>query len=98
MVHLLGSGSDPLTTDGAKPMTTFDRSPSTPIVSRARPANESKTDGLAMRVVMHLEKRLSWVVRSRQRRALAELDKRFLDDIGVSPDEARREAAKPFWR
>jgi len=36
--------------------------------------------------------------RSRQRRALAELDERLLRDIGRTAEEARREAAKPAWR
>jgi uncharacterized protein YjiS (DUF1127 family) len=47
-----------------------------------------------------------WIARSRQRRALQEiaslndrlLNDRLLKDIGVSKDEALREAAKPFWR
>jgi uncharacterized protein YjiS (DUF1127 family) len=42
-----------------------------------------------------------WIDRSRQRRRLAELaevDNYLLKDIGVSQDEAWREAAKPFWR
>lgn len=34
---------------------------------------------------------------ARQRRALARLDDRALDDIGRSPDEARAEAARPVW-
>jgi uncharacterized protein YjiS (DUF1127 family) len=41
-----------------------------------------------------------WIARSRQRRALraiAEIDY-LLNDIGVSRDEALREAGKPFWR
>ena len=42
-----------------------------------------------------------WLARCRQRRALEELrrlNNRYLEDIGVSKDEALREAAKPFWR
>jgi uncharacterized protein YjiS (DUF1127 family) len=41
-----------------------------------------------------------WIDRSRQRRALHELvaDGRLLSDIGVTREEALREAAKPFWR
>ena len=35
--------------------------------------------------------------RQRQRNALADLDARLLADIGVTPDAARAEAAKPFW-
>lgn len=36
--------------------------------------------------------------RHNQRRALFELDDRLLADIGVSRDEALREAGKPFWQ
>jgi uncharacterized protein YjiS (DUF1127 family) len=39
--------------------------------------------------------------RARQRRALTELTElgpHLLRDIGISYEEARREAAKPFWR
>jgi uncharacterized protein YjiS (DUF1127 family) len=43
-----------------------------------------------------------WFARSRQRRALREIAERndfhLLKDIGVSREEALREANKPFWR
>jgi uncharacterized protein YjiS (DUF1127 family) len=42
----------------------------------------------------------SWVERNAQRRALRELarfDDRLLKDIGLSLQQARREADKPFW-
>jgi uncharacterized protein YjiS (DUF1127 family) len=43
-----------------------------------------------------------WFARSRQRRALREIAERndfhLLKDIGVSQQEALREADKPFWR
>ena len=39
-----------------------------------------------------------WIERSRQRRALAELDDRLLRDIGLTRDEARRESSSPFWK
>ena len=42
-----------------------------------------------------------WIARSRQRKDLGELallNGHLLLDIGVSQDEALREAAKPFWR
>ena len=43
-----------------------------------------------------------WIARSRQRRALGEIaesnDLHLLKDIGVSHQEAFREADKPFWR
>lgn len=43
-----------------------------------------------------------WIARFRQRRALYEIadrnDDHLLKDIGVSREEAFREADKPFWR
>ena len=43
-----------------------------------------------------------WFARSRQRRALREIAERndfhLLKDIGVSQEEALREAEKAFWR
>jgi uncharacterized protein YjiS (DUF1127 family) len=39
----------------------------------------------------------TWFQRSRQRRALAELDDRLLDDIDVTRSKAQQEATKPFW-
>jgi uncharacterized protein YjiS (DUF1127 family) len=36
--------------------------------------------------------------RSRQRRALAQIDDRLLNDIGVTRQQAIGEAAKPFWK
>jgi uncharacterized protein YjiS (DUF1127 family) len=39
-----------------------------------------------------------WLERSRQRRALAELDDYLLRDIGLTRDEAQRECANPFWK
>jgi len=41
---------------------------------------------------------LAWIERRRQRAALSELDAHLLRDIGVSPEAARAEAEKPFWR
>lgn len=42
-----------------------------------------------------------WIARSRQRKALGDLavlNGYLLRDIGVTREEAFREAAKPFWR
>ena len=42
-----------------------------------------------------------WIARARQRRALAEmaeLNDHLLKDIGLSKDEALREATKWFWQ
>lgn len=38
------------------------------------------------------------LTRRRDRQILARLDAHLLRDIGLSPDEARSEAAKPFWQ
>jgi uncharacterized protein YjiS (DUF1127 family) len=39
-----------------------------------------------------------WLWRSRERHALGRLDNRLLADIGISRDQAMREAVKLFWR
>ena len=39
-----------------------------------------------------------WHQRSRQRTALAALDDRLLEDVGLSPDDVAREIRKPFWQ
>ncbi|MEO0679707.1 MAG: DUF1127 domain-containing protein [Pseudomonadota bacterium] len=38
-----------------------------------------------------------WAAARRERSALARLDARMLDDVGLSEETARREAARPFW-
>lgn len=39
-----------------------------------------------------------WRRRITTRRALGAMDPRLLADIGLTPDEARREASRPFWQ
>jgi uncharacterized protein YjiS (DUF1127 family) len=39
-----------------------------------------------------------WDHRRRGRHALARLDAHILTDIGLTPDRARDEVEKPFWR
>lgn len=41
---------------------------------------------------------LTWSDRMRQRRHLAELDDRLLQDIGVSRADIESEISRPFWR
>ncbi|WP_244464735.1 DUF1127 domain-containing protein [Martelella endophytica] len=38
-----------------------------------------------------------WPQRRRQRLVLLQLSDDHLRDIGVTPDEARQEAGRPFW-
>jgi uncharacterized protein YjiS (DUF1127 family) len=40
----------------------------------------------------------TWRRRTHDRKALAELDRRTLRDLGLSESQARFEANKPFWR
>ena len=58
--------------------------------------------GLQRRLQEALSSRLwraavRWAARAGQRHDLAALDAHLLKDIGVTPAEAAREAAKPFW-
>lgn len=41
-----------------------------------------------------------WLVRWRSRQSLDDIagDRHLLADIGITPEQARMEAAKPFWR
>jgi uncharacterized protein YjiS (DUF1127 family) len=38
------------------------------------------------------------LTRRRDRKVLSHLDAHILRDIGLTPEEARTEAAKPFWQ
>lgn len=38
-----------------------------------------------------------WHERMRQRAALASLDARLLEDVGIGREQARQETEKPFW-
>jgi len=55
----------------------------------------AKARELPVRVLSRLVHALG---RQRQRAALAQLDEHLLRDIGVSPEQARAESDKPFWR
>jgi uncharacterized protein YjiS (DUF1127 family) len=54
--------------------------------------------GLAPAIRWH--RWFDWAERRRQRLALRELadDKHFLNDLGITREQALDEAAKPFWR
>jgi len=53
-----------------------------------------RTESLAARVRRAL---VEWCRRARSRAQLARLGERDLRDIGLTPMEAAREYAKPFW-
>jgi uncharacterized protein YjiS (DUF1127 family) len=44
-----------------------------------------------------LQRILTWHRVANERRRLLELDERTLRDIGLTPDDAVREASRPFW-
>ena len=51
---------------------------------------------VVLETVAALEHR--WLDRRRQRLDLDALDDAALKDIGLSPEDVRRECVKPFWR
>jgi uncharacterized protein YjiS (DUF1127 family) len=60
-------------------------------------------DGIAASRITRCRRTIArWIARSRQRHALRKIaesnDFHLLKDIGVSQEEAFREADKPFWR
>jgi uncharacterized protein YjiS (DUF1127 family) len=57
---------------------------------------EARLRGKALRLIARTAAR--WIARSGQRHDLANLDHHLLEDIGVTSQDAAREAAKPFWR
>ena len=71
-------------------------------VATAGTFSNSGEDGVAGRISRSRHSIACWIARSRQRRALREIAERndlhLLKDIGVSQQEAFREADKPFWR
>jgi len=40
---------------------------------------------------------VAWNRVARERRRLLDLDERVLRDIGLTPEQAYREASRPFW-
>jgi uncharacterized protein YjiS (DUF1127 family) len=73
-------------------------------MTRGHPASSTSTAGRdappSLRVALARTGALlrAWIARSRQRRALADLDDRLLRDVGIDRAAARREIDKPIWR
>jgi len=49
-------------------------------------------------VKQSIKKIAFWIERSHQRKELANLSERMLDDIGYSAEEVQKEISKPFWK
>jgi len=81
--------------------TTILRAPDGTVSQRPDGPTITQQHGSGNRAVRWLVTPRVWIERSRQRRALRELGERNdarLQDIGISPQDARRESAKPFWQ
>ena len=66
---------------------------------RARhPANDNGTTGAGLARLPWRARFAEWRRRARSRAVLAGFDARGLRDLGLTPAEAARECAKPFWR
>ncbi len=59
---------------------------------RARPVRQQSLKFRLLRAVTDA------MTRRHDRKVLARLDFHLLRDIGLSPDDARTECAKPFWQ
>ena len=68
-----------------------------PRVPVAKPEGDLRS-ALRRRLSQIAQAFLAWYDRARERRALMELSDHMLRDIGISRADARREAARPFWR
>ena len=63
--------------------------------SASRPAGDRRPRGGRVARIFRRLARLAAL--RRQRQALAEMEESRLEDLGISPEEARREAARPPW-
>ena len=75
--------------------TTF-KSNDNPLIVTSGPANVGST--VRRLVIKAIDTVHEWNRRSRQRKHLSTLDDRFLQDMGISGEQARAEFSKPFWR
>lgn len=58
---------------------------------------EQEKNGLQLRKSILTVLR-TWHQNYRTRKALAEMSDRLLDDIGITPYEAKQESRRPFWK
>lgn len=62
----------------------------------ATPARPRRAGSSLLQVV--LARMALWHRRARDRRMLAQLETQLLRDIGITHEDALREARKPFWQ
>jgi uncharacterized protein YjiS (DUF1127 family) len=61
------------------------------------PTGHAKRRGIGTRLAASLVTFWRWHQKARQHQALLELDDHFLADIGITREQAKKEARKPFW-
>ena len=59
---------------------------------------DSKYKSLRLLAKKSIKKIEFWMERSKQRKELAALDDRMLEDIGYTQSEVQKEISKPFWK
>ena len=59
---------------------------------------KATTNWLAGTLLVMGRKAFLFMEKTKQRKVLAELDNRLLEDIGITRATAMYEASKPFWR
>ena len=58
-----------------------------------------RNGGASPTIIVRLAREIAaWRRRSRERQELARMTGRDLQDLGITPGDALRELAKPFWR
>jgi uncharacterized protein YjiS (DUF1127 family) len=67
---------------------------STNLTLASTTAGTSPRGGMLSRAIAQMR---IWIDRSRQRRALAELDDRLLRDIAITRAQAKRASARSYW-
>lgn len=70
-----------------------------PLVRKHEEKHDRDRTGVLHDVLARMASEIrEWRRRSRERRALAEMSDRSLQDIGLTRYDANWEASKPFWR
>ena len=63
----------------------------------AEPTRPVDRQGLSTRLAVFFSTFWRWHQTARQHQALLELDDQLLADIGITREQAKKEARKPFW-
>ena len=70
----------------------------TTLTRTATPFEATLEQGAVSALLVGLARRVAlWERRARTRRALSHLDAHALHDLGLDPEVAQAEAARPFW-